>query len=308
MPVDIAIGNLRGLAEPRTLELFVNCSDCATFGTGHRLDFNTPGSSVPNQSDAGGEPVSVVSAGAMPASSPGQIEPFSSRGPTEDGRMKPDIVATDRVCITGAGNFQPSNPPCQETGRQFTGTSAAAPHVAAIAALLLDCHPYLTRAQLRDLIVNTAGDLGPVGPDNTFGHGLVDAHEAVQQADCSKPTPTATESRTPTETRTPTNTPLPTDTPTATATRTPTRTRTNTRTPTDTPTITPTLPPLAGDVDCSGVATSIDAQLVLQFDAQLLSALSCGINADVSGDGRVNSIDATLILQYDAGLIAAFPD
>ena len=50
---------------------------------------------------------------------------FSSRGPTLDGRPKPDIAAIDGVAVSGAGSF----------GTPFFGTSAAAPHVGGIAAL-----------------------------------------------------------------------------------------------------------------------------------------------------------------------------
>jgi alpha-tubulin suppressor-like RCC1 family protein len=59
-----------------------------------------------------------------------------------------------------------------------------------------------------------------------------------------------------------------------------------------------------GDVDCSGTANSIDAVLLLQFSAELLSTLGCSQNADVSDyGGRISAIDAALILQYSAGLL-----
>ena len=57
------------------------------------------------------------------------------------------------------------------------------------------------------------------------------------------------------------------------------------------------------DVDCDGSVNSIDAVLILQFDAGLIDTLACGWNADVNDDGLANAIDATLILQYDAGLL-----
>ena len=56
------------------------------------------------------------------------------------------------------------------------------------------------------------------------------------------------------------------------------------------------------DVNCSGSVDSIDALLVLQFNAGLLGQLACEENADANGDGAVNSVDATLILQFVAGL------
>ena len=75
--------------------------------------------------------------------------------------------------------------------------------------------------------------------------------------------------------------------------------------PTATPVATP--PARPGDVDCSGAVTSIDAALILQFDARLLASLRCAQNGDVNGDGRTNAIDASLILQYSAGLIDQLP-
>jgi len=64
-------------------------------------------------------------------------------------------------------------------------------------------------------------------------------------------------------------------------------------------------PPL-GDASCDGNVTSVDAALVLQFDAGVLDDLICASFADVNGSGSVNAIDASLILQFDAGLIDAF--
>ena len=67
----------------------------------------------------------------------------------------------------------------------------------------------------------------------------------------------------------------------------------------------PPLPP-PGDADCSGSVTSVDAALVLQFDAGLIDTSPCMGGADVNRDGATNAIDATLILQFAAGLIDDF--
>ena len=64
---------------------------------------------------------------------------------------------------------------------------------------------------------------------------------------------------------------------------------------------------LVGDVNCSGGVDSIDAALVLQLSAGLVSSLACQQNADANGDGSINSIDAALILQFGAGLIDQLP-
>ena len=91
--------------------------------------------------------------------------------------MKPDIAATDNNLITGAGGF---GFPDGQGNVRFPGTSSAAPHAAAVAALLLSANPNLTPAQVRDLLTNTAVDLGEPGPDNTFGAGRIDAFAGVQ--------------------------------------------------------------------------------------------------------------------------------
>lgn len=65
-------------------------------------------------------------------------------------------------------------------------------------------------------------------------------------------------------------------------------------------------PLLAGDANCGDGVNSIDAVLILQFDAGLLHSVACRDLADVNHDGRVDSRDAALILQYSAGLFDSF--
>ena len=81
----------------------------ADIGNGTKLNFNTLRSSVPAQSDSGGGAVSV---GAINASDPrvDDIKPFSSRAPTNNGVIKPDVVAIDGVSVSGAaGSPRPSS-------------------------------------------------------------------------------------------------------------------------------------------------------------------------------------------------------
>jgi hypothetical protein len=129
-------------------------------------EFNTPQHSLTAPADAFGN---LIAVGAVPASSPNQVEPFSSQGPTFDGRLKPELVATDGVAVTGAGGFP----------TPFFGTSASAPHAAAITALLLEANPSLTFEQIRTALTSTAIDLGTAGPDTVFGHGRIDALATV---------------------------------------------------------------------------------------------------------------------------------
>lgn len=64
-------------------------------------------------------------------------------------------------------------------GAQFTGTSAATPVVAGLAALLKSANPSWTASQLRERMISTAVDLGPAGFDNTYGHGRIDMAAAL---------------------------------------------------------------------------------------------------------------------------------
>lgn len=98
-----------------------------------------------------------------------------------------DVVAPgDDILTTGL----------QGSYTYFTGTSAAAPHAAGVAALMLSINPELTQQQVSDMIISTARKVGgysyglelgrPVGSsrvswNNEVGHGLVDAYIAVEQ-------------------------------------------------------------------------------------------------------------------------------
>ncbi|MEV0071896.1 S8 family serine peptidase [Amycolatopsis sp. NPDC050768] len=82
-------------------------------------------------------------------------------------RAKPDITAADGVATSVAG-FQP-----------FYGTSAAAPHAAAIAALLLSGKPTATPAEIRSALVSSAIDLGAPGYDAVTGAGVIMAGPAL---------------------------------------------------------------------------------------------------------------------------------
>ena len=91
---DIEVTNFLGTQPALTLELFVFGG--LPLGNGTKINFNTTRSSVPAQSDAGGGAVSV---GAIDAADPGvdDIEPYSSRGPANNGATKPDVAAIDGV-------------------------------------------------------------------------------------------------------------------------------------------------------------------------------------------------------------------
>jgi serine protease AprX len=110
---------------------------------------------------------SVLSVGAV--DSFGVVAGFSSRGPTPDGRFKPEVVAR------GVRNYVASAP----TGGYASGngTSFATPVVAGAAALLKEAHPTWSGWQVREALRSSAAHAGV--PDNVTGYGLVSAGAAL---------------------------------------------------------------------------------------------------------------------------------
>ncbi|MFM2190957.1 MAG: hypothetical protein RL491_1343, partial [Bacteroidota bacterium] len=104
------------------------------------------------------------------------LESSSSRGPSEDGRIKPDI------CANGVGQLSTNGPNTYQTGG---GTSAACPGVAGIVSQLHQAYRELNSGQnaegalLKACLLNSAEDLGNPGPDFRFGWGRVNALRAV---------------------------------------------------------------------------------------------------------------------------------
>ncbi len=94
-------------------------------------------------------------------------EYFSSLGPTWDGRHKPDLSAPDGVSTEAYG----------EEG--FFGTSAATPHVAGAAALLLSQYPGRSVHELYDLLLGMSMDVEPLGMDDAHGAGRLDLNVAA---------------------------------------------------------------------------------------------------------------------------------
>jgi hypothetical protein len=175
-------------------------------GTTHRVWSNSQGnwvnSTVTRQKDGGplgydcishaGVAKNVLTIGAVqgltaPYTGPSQVLPstFHGWGPTDDGRIKPDIVAK------GVGVYS-STATGDATYANYNGTSMASPAVTGTlvllqqrwaelnAPLLSSIPPPMTSAQLKALVCHTALEAGLPGPDPVYGWGLLNAEGAVQ--------------------------------------------------------------------------------------------------------------------------------
>ena len=151
---------------PGTYRIVIRKADSATPMKMHLFTLNVElehyvqeGSIVPPGDASGAFTVGAVNLD-------GEVEPYSSRGPTADGRVKPDITAPDGVVTWIYG------------GARFYGTSASAPHVAGAAALLLEAEPNLTPQDLKRIMEKTAVDRGESGKDNEYGAGRLNVYAA----------------------------------------------------------------------------------------------------------------------------------
>jgi hypothetical protein len=119
--------------------------------------------------------------------SPARLEPFSSAGSTPiifdtAGnrlaipliRRKPEIVAPDGTNTTFFGRDVEA-----DGFPNFFGTSAAAPHAAAVAALMLQAVPTTAPERVYEILETTAIDMGPPGFDFDSGFGLIQADQAL---------------------------------------------------------------------------------------------------------------------------------
>jgi hypothetical protein len=160
--------------------------------TGIVQEFNTASGTVFGHPNAiGAEAVGAAAWYNTPAFgvSPPLLEPFSSSGPTSVlfdtagnrfpspvVRQKPGVVGPDGVNNTFFGVDIPQDP---DTFPNFFGTSAAAPHAAAAAALLLQLQPILPPVSIYSALRSTAIDMGAPGVDFDTGYGLIQANAAA---------------------------------------------------------------------------------------------------------------------------------
>ncbi|HFB52734.1 MAG TPA: alkaline serine protease [Anaerolineae bacterium] len=152
----------------------------------------------------------VITVGA--SSDTDAIASFSSRGPTGDGRVKPDIVFPG-VGIVAAQAAGTQLGTVVEPGYiSLSGTSMATPHASGSACLLLQANGSLTPAQIKSALRNTAVDLNQ--PANEQGAGRANVFAALQEISGGTPPPTPEPTPSPPPpTPEPTPPPAPTPTP-----------------------------------------------------------------------------------------------
>lgn len=131
--------------------------------------------------DRGDTPLSCFSVGAIDASDPNfTVAVFSSRGPVScnPDLIKPELVAPGlniRSSWPGGGY------------KIMSGTSMAAPYVAGAVALMRQYNPDVTPLQIKQALIESAHDLGTIGPDYITGYGLLDIQGAIDRLPKPKP-------------------------------------------------------------------------------------------------------------------------
>ncbi len=145
----------------------------------------------------------VITVGAVDDND--RMASFSSRGPTSDGRVKPDLVYPGVSIVAPQAAGTSMGTVVQEGYVSASGTSMATPHATGVAALMLQANPELSAAQVKTLMVAAAINIGAL--PNEQGSGRGDAYRAYLQAvegeipepEPPPPTPTPTPTPPPSE-------------------------------------------------------------------------------------------------------------
>ena len=174
----------------------------ANFGSNH------PGAVAGDNEYGLGEPAgvgaSVITAASHRAEQPGAggstlygaLSGYSSRGPTVDGRTKPDISAPGQSVRSSVSSFDPATTAAPEFVEfngisypfdTYSGTSMSAPAVTGVVALMLQANPWLGAAEVKTILRGTArldANTGAIGPEGSlnWGWGKVNALAAVLAA------------------------------------------------------------------------------------------------------------------------------
>ncbi|MHB8906928.1 MAG: S8 family serine peptidase, partial [Melioribacteraceae bacterium] len=155
------VAQAANLAFTRGVSTFTAAGNESSFWGTEKGGLNSPGDAF-----------NIITVGAVDSNN--IIAGFSSRGPTSDGRIKPEIVAmgvADYHAVAGG------------TYGSGDGTSFATPIAAGIAALLKSAWPHLTNAQIRKIFLES-GD-NTANPNNDRGWGLISAKKAISYPNLS---------------------------------------------------------------------------------------------------------------------------
>ncbi|MBK8092785.1 MAG: choice-of-anchor D domain-containing protein [Verrucomicrobiaceae bacterium] len=116
--------------------------------------------------------------GGVRSTAAGTITSFSSTGPTDDGRIKPDVVANGASLLSASYTSDTATV-------SMSGTSMSSPNAAGSAMLLVDYYgdrfpgQFMRASTLKALIIHTADDIGNPGPDYFYGWGLMNTKAAA---------------------------------------------------------------------------------------------------------------------------------
>ncbi len=131
------------------------------------------GTSMRSPADRAATAYNAFSVGSTNHTAPYVVSSFSSRGPSGCGgayAIKPEIMAPgDNIYSAEPGG----------TYQYLSGTSMAGPHVAGIVALMRSANPGLDVITVKQVLMDTAIDMGAAGEENTHGHGFIDGYQAV---------------------------------------------------------------------------------------------------------------------------------
>lgn len=160
-----------------------NTNSSTIFGHKNAPGVSAVGAAHFYQTPAFGIDPPVLSSFSSAGSTPILFDTAGNRLPTPEIRQQPRIVAPDGTNTTFYGWDIPQD---ADTYPNLFGTSAAAPHAAAVAALILQMNPNLTPAEVYSILESTAVDMDDpytpsfdVGFDNATGYGLIQADRAL---------------------------------------------------------------------------------------------------------------------------------
>jgi len=164
--------------DPRWWAVIDNCEAAGVVVTWSAGNEGTEGLRSP--ADRATTFYNCFSVGSTLHSPPYTISSFSSRGPsTCSDIINPDLAIKPEVSAPGSDIY--SALPGGSYGYK-SGTSMSGPHVAGVVALIRAVAPDLEVDLVKQILMDTCVDLGVPGEDNTYGHGFIDAYEAVLSA------------------------------------------------------------------------------------------------------------------------------